>query len=88
MADVFDLPPDAGVLDTLALASLMSPEQIVDQGLCERVETAKRSASAAVSSAEEALRVLGIARERIQELVDARIKAAAQTLVGSLSSNH
>jgi hypothetical protein len=76
----FDLPPDAGVIDTLALASLMSPEQIADQGLRERVETAQRSASAAVTSAEAALRELGIGRRGIQELVDARIKGAAQTL--------
>jgi hypothetical protein len=27
----FDLPPDAGLLDTLALASLLLPEQIADQ---------------------------------------------------------
>jgi hypothetical protein len=76
----FDLPPDAGVLDTLALASLLSPEQIADQGLRERVEAAQRRTSAAVSSAEGALRELGIQREHIQELVDANVKAAAQRL--------
>lgn len=76
----FDLPPDAGVLDTLALATLMSAEQIVDQGLRERVESAQRSASVAVSSAEGALRELGIGRECIQELVDTRIKDTAQKL--------
>lgn len=34
----FDLPSDAGPLDTLAMASLLSPEGIADQGLRERVE--------------------------------------------------
>jgi hypothetical protein len=42
----------------------------------------------AVFSAEEALRVLGVARERIQEFVDARIKVAAQTLIGGTGSPH
>jgi len=78
----FDLPPDAGVLDTLALASLLSPEQIADQGLRERVETAQRCASVAVSSAGEALRELGVSRVLIQELVDARVKDTAKVLEG------
>lgn len=76
----FDLPPDASVLDTLGMASLLSPEEIVDQGLRERVEAAQRYTSVAVSSAEAALRELGIRRERIQELVDAGIKDTAQEL--------
>jgi hypothetical protein len=51
-----DLPADAGVVDTLAMASLLSPEQVLDQGLRERVEAAQRCASGAISRAEEALR--------------------------------
>jgi hypothetical protein len=78
----FDLPPDAGVLDTLAMASLLSPEQIVDQGLRERVETAQRVTAQAVSNAEGTLRELGIRRVHIQELVDARIKDTAEKLTG------
>jgi len=75
-----DLPADAGVVDTLALASLLSPEQILDQGLRERVETAQRYASGAISDAEEALRELGIRRTRIQKLVDAHIEEKAEKL--------
>jgi hypothetical protein len=78
----FDLPPDAGVLDTLAMASVLSPEQIVDQGLRERVEAAQKYTSLAVSSAEATLREQGIRREHIQQLVDARIKDTAQKLAG------
>jgi hypothetical protein len=81
----FDLPPDASVLDTLALASLLSPEQIADQGLRERVEAAQRRASVAVSSAESALRDLGIPRESIQKIVDARITDTAQMLGGVIN---
>jgi hypothetical protein len=77
-AQKFDLPADAGVLDTLAMTLLLSPEQIVDQGLRDRVETAQRYTSEAVSGAKEALRELGIPRKRIQELVDVRIKEAAE----------
>jgi hypothetical protein len=78
----FDLPADAGVLDTLAMVSLLSPRQIVDQGLRERVETAQRYTSVAVSRAEEALRELGIRQGLIQELVDASIKHTAEKLAG------
>jgi hypothetical protein len=78
----FDLPPDAGVLDTLGMASLLSPEQIMDQGLRERVEAAQRYTSVAVSTAEGALRELGVSRERIQDLVDTRIRDTAQKLAG------
>jgi hypothetical protein len=76
----FDLPPDAGVVDTLAMASLLTPEQMADQGLIERVETAQKYTLAAVYSAEGALREFGVRREHIQDLVDARIKATAETL--------
>ena len=75
-----DLPVDAGALDTLAMASLLSPEQIVDQGMRARVEAAQWYTSQAVSSAAEALREFGIRRKCIQELVDGRIKETAGKL--------
>jgi hypothetical protein len=53
-----DLPADAGARDTLAMASLLSPEQIVTQGLRERVESAQRTTSEAIASATQALRGL------------------------------
>jgi hypothetical protein len=75
-----DLPADAGVLDTLAIAQLLSPEEIVNQGLCERVEVAQRQASDAVSTAFETLSHFGVPRGRIQELVDDRIKETSEKL--------
>lgn len=80
----FDLPVNAGILDTLAMASLLSPEEIVDQGLRERVEDAQRYASQAVSTAEGALREFDIRKEQIQPLLDARIKKTAAKLKGMI----
>ena len=75
-----DLPADAGALDTLAIAQLLSPEEIANQGLRERVEVTQRQASDAVSTAFEALRDFGVTRGRIQELVDDRIKGTSEKL--------
>jgi hypothetical protein len=75
-----DLPADAGVLDTLAIARLLSPEEVVNQGLRERVEAAQRQTSDAVSTASEVLRDFGVQRERIQELIDDRIKETSEKL--------
>lgn len=80
----FDFPPDAGPLDTLALASLLSPEQIADQGMRERVETAQKHTTQAISRAVSALRELGVERKCIQELVDGRIANAAEELASVL----
>lgn len=75
-----DLPADAGVLDTLATARLLSPEQIVNQGLRERVESAQRQVSDAVSASFTALEPFGVQRDRIVGLVDDRIKRTAEKL--------
>lgn len=75
-----DLPPDAGARDTLAMASLLSPEQIVTQGLRERVERAQRTTSEAIASAAQALREFGISRRQLQKLVDANIERIAEKL--------
>jgi len=74
-------------LDTLALAHLISPEEILNQGLRERVETAQRQGSEAVSKAFDALEDLQIPRERIQKLVDDRIKETSDK-VRSVMHNH
>jgi hypothetical protein len=77
-----DLPADAGALDTLAIAQLLSPEEIVNQGLRERVEAAQRQVSDAVSTASEVLRDFGVPTGRIQQLVDDRIKETSEKLGG------
>ena len=76
----FDLPADATALDTLAMASLLSPEQIVDQGLRERVETAQRYTSEAISNALVALREFRISRNQIQQLLDIQVREMAAQL--------
>ncbi|MGA2356650.1 MAG: hypothetical protein ABSG02_19325 [Terriglobales bacterium] len=83
-----DLPPDAGVLDTLAMAQLLSPEEVVNQGFRERVEAAQRQTSDAVTTAFETLRDFGVQRGRIQELVDERIKETSERLGGVIHGQH
>jgi hypothetical protein len=75
-----DLPADAGARDTLAMASLLSPEQIVTQGLRERVENAQRTTSEAIASATQALREFGVSRRQLQKMVDANIERTAEKL--------
>jgi hypothetical protein len=76
----FDLPSDAGPLQTLAMASLLSPEEIADQGFRERVETAQKQVSWAVSNAAQSLEQFGISRQQVQELIDASIQRNAEPL--------
>lgn len=76
----FDLPADAGSVHTLAMAYLLSPEKIVDQGLRERVETAQKRVCEAISTAALALEELGTSRGQIQELVDIHIRKTAKEL--------
>ena len=80
-----DLPSDAGALQTLAMASLLSPEEIADQGWRERVEIAQREASTAIESASQRLVQFGISRQQIQELVDASIQRTAEPFKNSRS---
>lgn len=75
-----DLPADAGVLDTLAIAHLLSPDEVVNQGFRERVEAAQRRTSDAVTTAFKVLLDFGIRHERIQELVDERVKETSEKL--------
>lgn len=76
----FDLPADAGSVHTLAVARLLSPERIVDQGLRERVEAAQRRVRVGVSTAAEALEEFGISRGQLQELVDIRIRDISEKM--------
>jgi len=76
----FDLPADAGPVHTLAVARLLSPEQIADQGLRERVEAAQRRVCAGVSTAALALKEFGISQGQLQELVDMRIREISEKM--------
>ena len=73
----YDPPADAGPLDTLAMASMLTPQQIVDQGLRERVEAAQKCVAQAVSMAANDLREFGVSRKPLQQLVDDCIHKAA-----------
>jgi hypothetical protein len=74
------MPPSASVLDTLAVASMMSPEEIANAGLRDRVESAQKAVSAAVASAVAALKELNVGVQDITEIVDRRVVEAAQLI--------
>ena len=74
------VPVELSVLDTLALARVLTPEEIVDQGLRERVEEARRSFSEAVARSVSALEGFGVEEKQIAALVDERVAVAASKL--------
>jgi hypothetical protein len=74
------MPPSASVLDTLAVASMMSPEEIANAGLRDRVESAQKAVSAAVESAVAALKDFNVGVQDITEIVDRRIVETAQVI--------
>ena len=74
------IPPNASALDTLAVASMMTPEQIADAGLRERVENAQKRASAAIGTAVAALKEFGITSTELGELVDRHVEQMAKVV--------
>jgi hypothetical protein len=80
----FELPIDADPMQTLTMASLLSLEQILDQGLRERVETAQRYVSAKTSTAAGILQELGIQPKEVTSLVDQHIRKIANLLQPSI----
>lgn len=79
----YELPSAAGALQTLAMASLLTPDKIVDEGLRERVEAAQQRVSQVVANAVGVLDEFGIPETQIQELIDRRIRETATGLIGS-----
>lgn len=75
-----DLPVNASFLDTLALASLLSPAAAREQGLEHRVAEALRGKEAAIDRATRALEPLAIDRGMIAALVEDRIAKAGERL--------
>jgi hypothetical protein len=80
-----DLPVDASTVDTLALAELLSPDQLVNEGLHRRVQEAREVASDAISKATLALKPLGISREQVHELVDKHVRQVSSGLAKTLA---
>lgn len=74
------VPLDVSVLDTLALAAILGPDSVVQEGMRARVDDATQTRSSAVSHALEILKPLGIKESQLQELIDDHIKAAAERL--------
>ncbi len=78
------LPIDVSALDTLALAEILTADQIVEESMRERVEEALDTRKSAVAAALVPLQALGITEAQLQGLIDARIKDAAKRLRQSL----
>jgi hypothetical protein len=76
----FSIPTDASVLDTLALASLLSDQQIADAGLLTRIESAHRRVSSAINSALGALQGFNITGAEIAEMIEKKVIEAAQVI--------
>src|ERR1700736_1956487 len=74
-----------GLVHTLAMAYLLSPEQIADQGLRERGETTRRRVCEAVSVAGFSLQDFWISRQQVQQLVDVHIQGVAEELKPAIS---
>jgi hypothetical protein len=79
-----DLPVNASITDTLALAELLSSDQLIQQGLHRRVEEAREIASEAISKAILALKPLDISREQVQQLVDEHVRHVSSGLSTAL----
>jgi hypothetical protein len=59
---------------------MMSPEEIANAGLRDRVESAQKAVSTAVASAVAALKELNVGVQDITEIVDRRVVEAAQLI--------
>jgi hypothetical protein len=78
------IPPNASAIDTLAVASMMTPEQIADAGLRDRVENAQKRASAAVVLALGALKEFNVTSTDLAEIIDQRVAEAAEVIRGAV----
>lgn len=79
-----DMPPDATFLDTLAMAWILSPVGVKEQGLERRVAMAQRAKDDAIDRATRALEPLQVQREKLAALVEAHIAEAGKRLRSSL----
>jgi hypothetical protein len=77
---------NASTVDTLALAELLSPDQLIQQGLHRRVDKAREVASEAISKAVLALKPLDISREHVQQFVDEQVRQVSQKLARALGT--
>lgn len=80
----FDMPADASFLDTLALASLLTPAAVKEQGLERRVVRAQRAKEDAIDRATRAMEPMLVEREKIAALVEEHIVEAGERLRSAL----
>ena len=74
------LPIDASALDTLAVAYTMTPEQIANTGLRDRVENARKRASAAIDVALDSLKEFNVTSTDLKQVIDRRVVEASEVL--------
>lgn len=74
------MPYDASLLDTLALASLLTPAGVRTQGLERRVAKAQRAREDAIDRATRAMEPLLVERERLAALVEEHVAQAGERL--------
>ncbi len=78
------LPIDLSVLDTLALAKILTYGKINEEGMRARVDEASKTRESAVADAIKALQALEITERQLQALIDAHVMDAAERLRKSL----
>jgi hypothetical protein len=78
------LPIDLSVLDTLALAKILTFSQIVEEDMRARVQEATDTRARAVAAALAALQPLDITEGQLRGFVDALVQDAAERLRKSL----
>jgi hypothetical protein len=71
------LPIDISVLDEIALAEILTAEQIIEEGMRARVEEAVEARQTAVSNALPSLQIFGVRERHLQDMIDERVKEAA-----------
>lgn len=79
------IPIDLSLLDTLALGRILTPQQVVEQGLRERMEEAQRSCSQAIACAASTLQPLEVDEKRITALIEERVAEAAVRMRHAIS---
>ncbi len=78
------VPADISVLDTLALAQVLTPEQLIECDLRARVEAAEQERSRSIATAMAALEPLGLTEPQLQKLIDASVADATVRLQRTL----
>jgi hypothetical protein len=74
------LPVDTSALHMLAVALTMTPKEIVDAGLQNRVDNARKKASAAIGVAVDSLKEFNVTTKDLKPIIDRRVAEAAEVI--------